>query len=47
MGSLFHAPVSRELDSLEFLQAHGAGFATVAAVPAGETCRGPCPTAGS
>jgi RNA methyltransferase, TrmH family len=36
MGSLFHAPVSRELDSLEFLgQAHGAGFATVAAVPAG------------
>jgi RNA methyltransferase, TrmH family len=36
MGSLFHAPVSRELDSLEFLgQAHGSGFATVAAVPAG------------
>ena len=37
MGSLFHAPVSRELDSLEFLaQAHGAGFASVAAVPVGE-----------
>src|SRR5919107_4247844 len=36
MGSLFYAPVSREVDSLEFLeQGHGAGFATVAAVPAG------------
>ena len=36
MGSLFHAPVSRELDSLEFLgEADSAGFATVAAVPAG------------
>jgi TrmH family RNA methyltransferase len=34
MGSLFHAPVSRELDSLEFLrEADSAGFATVAAVP--------------
>jgi RNA methyltransferase, TrmH family len=34
MGSLFHAPVARELDSLGFLaQASGAGFTTVAAVP--------------
>jgi TrmH family RNA methyltransferase len=34
MGSLFHAPVSRELDSLEFLEeADGTGFTTVAAVP--------------
>jgi TrmH family RNA methyltransferase len=36
MGSLFHAPVSRELDSLEFLgEVHSAGFAAVAAVPQG------------
>ena len=36
MGSLFHALVSRELDSLEFLgEADSAGFATVAAVPTG------------
>jgi TrmH family RNA methyltransferase len=34
MGSLFHAPVSRELDSLAFLAEAGkAGFTTVAAVP--------------
>jgi len=34
MGSLFHAPVSRELDSPEFLtQASAAGFTSVAAVP--------------
>jgi len=34
MGSVFHAPVARELDSLEFLsEARGAGFTTVAAVP--------------
>jgi RNA methyltransferase, TrmH family len=34
MGSIFHAPVARELDSVGFLQeAKGAGFATVAAVP--------------
>ena len=34
MGSLFHAPVSRELDSLEFLaEASRAGFTTVVAVP--------------
>ncbi len=34
MGSLFHAPVARELDSLEFLaEAGSAGFTTVAAVP--------------
>lgn len=36
MGSVFHAPVARELDAGEFLQAaRGAGFATVAAVPTG------------
>jgi TrmH family RNA methyltransferase len=36
MGSIFHAPVARELDSVEFLQdARGAGFASVAAVPEG------------
>ena len=35
MGSIFHAPVARELDSVDFLQdAQSAGFATVAAVPA-------------
>jgi RNA methyltransferase, TrmH family len=34
MGSLFHAPISRELDSLGFLtEAGSAGFTTVAAVP--------------
>jgi RNA methyltransferase, TrmH family len=34
MGSVFHAPVARELDSLAFLsEASGAGFTTVAAVP--------------
>ncbi len=34
MGSIFHAPVARELDSLEFLRdARSAGFTTVAAVP--------------
>jgi RNA methyltransferase, TrmH family len=44
MGSLFHAPVSRELDSLEFLgQAHGSDFATVAAVPAGGDVPRPLP----
>jgi RNA methyltransferase, TrmH family len=36
MGSLFHTPVSRELDSLVFLEDAGdAGFTTVAALPAG------------
>ena len=41
MGSLFHAPVSRELDSLEFLTGAGsAGFTTAAAVPGdGDTPR--------
>jgi RNA methyltransferase, TrmH family len=35
MGSIFHAPVARELDSVDFLQdAQSAGFATVATVPA-------------
>jgi TrmH family RNA methyltransferase len=34
MGSIFHAPISRELDALEFLAlAHAAGFETAAAVP--------------
>ena len=34
MGSIFQAPVARELDSVRFLQdARGAGFTTVAAVP--------------
>ncbi len=36
MGSLFHAPVARELDALDFLGRAGtAGFRTVAAVPGG------------
>lgn len=34
MGSIFHAPVARELDSVEFLRsARSAGFALAAAVP--------------
>ena len=34
MGSIFHAPVARELDSLVFLEQAGtAGFGSVAAVP--------------
>jgi TrmH family RNA methyltransferase len=34
MGSIFHAPVARELDSLAFvLEASSAGFTSVAAVP--------------
>lgn len=39
MGSIFHAPVAREVESATFLDAAGAaGFATVAAMPAaGET----------
>jgi RNA methyltransferase, TrmH family len=41
MGSIFHTPVARELQSVEFLaEAGGAGFALVAAVPeAGDTPR--------
>ena len=36
MGSLFHAPVSRELDSPKFLmKANDAGFSTAAAAPEG------------
>ncbi len=36
MGSIFHAPVSRELDALEFLGlSHASGFVTAAAVPKG------------
>jgi TrmH family RNA methyltransferase len=35
MGSIFHAPVARQLDSPDFLeQARSAGFTSVAAVPA-------------
>jgi TrmH family RNA methyltransferase len=34
MGSIFHAPVAREVESVRFLQeARDAGFATVAAMP--------------
>jgi RNA methyltransferase, TrmH family len=34
MGSIFHAPVARELDSFEFLQnSRSAGFTSAAAVP--------------
>jgi TrmH family RNA methyltransferase len=41
MGSIFHAPVARALDSIEFLrEARSAGFRTVAAVlGAGESPR--------
>jgi RNA methyltransferase, TrmH family len=36
MGSIFHAPVARELETVEFLgRASGAGLATAAAVPEG------------
>ncbi len=36
MGSIFHAPVSRELGALEFLElSHASGFTTAAAVPQG------------
>ena len=36
MGSLFHAPVARELDAPEFLgEAHAAGFVSAAAMPEG------------
>lgn len=36
MGSIFHAPVARELETVEFLRrAAEAGFRTVAAVPEG------------
>lgn len=36
MGSIFHVPVSRGLDTPEFLgESHGAGFTSVAAMPAG------------
>ena len=34
MGSIFHAPVAREIDTVAFLgRASGTGFATAAAVP--------------
>ncbi|HEX6710495.1 MAG TPA: RNA methyltransferase [Rubrobacter sp.] len=41
MGSIFHTPVARELDSVQFLsEAGGAGFTLVAATPeGGETPR--------
>jgi TrmH family RNA methyltransferase len=36
MGSIFHAPICREVDAGEFLRvARGAGFTTAAAVPSG------------
>jgi RNA methyltransferase, TrmH family len=36
MGSIFHAPVSRELDAIEFLAlSHASGFVSAAAVPRG------------
>lgn len=36
MGSIFHAPVSRNLDALEFLSlAHASGFVSAAAMPEG------------
>ncbi len=36
MGSIFHAPICRELDALEFLcSSHAAGYETVAAIPQG------------
>ena len=36
MGSIFHAPVARELETIEFLRGAGeAGFTTAAAVPEG------------
>ena len=42
MGSIFHTPVARELDPLDFLSGAGeVGFSTAAAVPeGGETPRG-------
>jgi RNA methyltransferase, TrmH family len=44
MGSIFHAPVARELNSVDFLHdARSAGFTTVAAVPAsGDAPRSLC-----
>lgn len=37
MGSIFHAPVARELDTLEFLhESHNADFTSVAAMPDGQ-----------
>jgi RNA methyltransferase, TrmH family len=46
MGSIFHAPVSRELDALEFLaSSHASGFETVAAVPQGGDTPGSLPPA--
>ena len=36
MGSIFHAPVARELETVEFMrEAREAGFVTLAAVPGG------------
>ncbi len=44
MGSLFHAPIARELDAIEFLGRAGeAGFRTVAAVPEGGEAPGSLP----
>ena len=45
MGSIFHTPVTRELETVEFLNAASdAGFAPVAAVPEAEEMPGSMPT---
>ncbi len=45
MGSIFHAPVTRELDSPSFLEQAGrSGFASVAAVPAEGEAPGSLPS---
>ena len=45
MGSLFHAPVARELDATEFLgEAHAAGFSSAAAMPTGGSTPSELPT---
>ena len=47
MGSIFHAPVARELDSMAFLAAaEGAGFTTAAAVPGSGDAPRSLPTGG-
>lgn len=44
MGSLFHAPIARELDAIEFLnRARDNGFRTLAAVPEGGEAPGSLP----
>ncbi|MBV9455085.1 MAG: RNA methyltransferase [Rubrobacter sp.] len=44
MGSIFHTPICRELDALQFLaSSHAAGYETVAAVPQGGDAPGSLP----